>query len=256
MLIAAAAVLGLIFGSFATVVAHRVPRRESIVRGRSRCPVCGHTIGALENLPLVSYALQGGRCRNCRARISPRYPLQEAACAVLFAAAAIRFGLSLEAVVFAAFFWVLLVLTVIDLEHHLLPNRIVYPAFIAGWIALAVAALVSNEPERLISALWGMAVFGGFFFVVGFLFPAGMGGGDVKLAFVLGTFLGYVGGAGLAAVGMFLAFLFGTVIGIGVMLLGKGGRKTKIPFGPFLALGTIVAILVGDRLLDAYLSSF
>ncbi|HVM35682.1 MAG TPA: prepilin peptidase [Actinomycetota bacterium] len=255
MLVAAAAVLGLIFGSFATVAAHRIPKRESIVTGRSRCPVCGNTITAIQNIPVVSYIVQGGRCRNCRTRISVRYPLQEVAAALLFAGAAAKFGYSIETIVFAAFFWVLLVLSVIDLEHRLLPNRVVYPAFVAGWAGLALAALVEGEPERLLGALWGMAIFGGFFFLVGFLFPAGMGGGDVKLAFVLGTFLGYVGGAGLTAVGMFLSFFFGSVIGFVVILVSAEGRKTKIPFGPFLALGTVAAIFVGRPLIDAYLST-
>ena len=255
MLVAAAAIVGLIFGSFATVAAHRIPKRESIVTGRSRCPACGSTITALENIPVVSYIVQGGRCRNCRTRISVRYPLQEVAAALLFAGAAAKFGLSIETIVFAAFFWVLLVLSVIDLEHRLLPNRVVYPAFVAGWAGLSVAALVEGEPERLTGALWGMATFGGFFFIVGFLFPAGMGGGDVKLAFVLGTFLGYLGGAGLTAVGMFLSFFFGSVIGFAVILVSAEGRKTKIPFGPFLALGTVAAIFVGRPLIDAYLST-
>lgn len=255
MFVAAAAALGLIFGSFATVAAHRIPKRESIVTGRSRCPVCGNTITALQNIPVVSYLVQGGRCRNCGTHISARYPLQEVAVAVLFAGAAAKFGLSLEAVVFAAFFWVLLVLSVIDLEHRLLPNRVVYPSFIAGWIGLGAAALAEGDVERLVGALWGMAAFGGFFFVVGFIYPAGMGGGDVKLAFVLGTFLGYLGGAGLAAVGMFLSFFFGSVIGLLVILVGSEGRKTKIPFGPFLALGTVAAIFVGRPLIDAYLST-
>lgn len=255
MLIAAAAVLGLIFGSFGTVAAHRIPRRETIVSGRSRCPVCGHSITALENIPVLSYLLQGGRCRNCRARISPRYPLQEVAAAILFAGAAAKFGFSIETIVFAAFFWVLLVLTVIDLEHRLLPNRIVYPTFLAGWLALPITATLAGDPERLFGALWGMVAFGGFFFIVGFLFPAGMGGGDVKLAFVLGTFLGYLGGAGLAAIGMFLSFMFGSVIGLAVIWLSPEGRKTKIPFGPFLALGTVAAVFVGQALIDLYVST-
>lgn len=255
MLIAAAAVLGLIFGSFGTVAAHRIPRRETIVTGRSRCPVCGNTITWIENIPVVSYLLQGGRCRNCRARISPRYPLQEIAAAILFAGAAAKFGWSLEAVVFALFFWILLVLSVIDLEHKLLPNRIVYPTFVAGWVALAVTAVAAGDLDRLVAALWGMLVFGGFFFLVGFFFPAGMGGGDVKLSFVLGTFLGYLGGAGLAAVGMFLSFLFGSLLGLVIMFISPEGRKTRIPFGPFLALGTVVTVFVGRGLLDAYVGT-
>ncbi|MGI8774003.1 MAG: prepilin peptidase [Actinomycetota bacterium] len=256
MLIAAAAVLGLIFGSFATVAAHRIPRRRSIVTGRSECPNCGRTIRAVENIPVLSWLILRGRCPGCEQPISPRYPLIELGMALLFASAAERFGYSLELLAYAAFFWVLVVLTVIDLEHRLLPNRVVLPAFVGGWIVLAAIALVDGEPSRLFGALVGALIFGGFFFVVALIVPAGMGGGDVKLAFVLGTFLGYLDAPGLVLAGMFFAFFAGGVIGI-VILMAKGGdRKTAVPFGPFLALGTIVAVLVGEPIVDAYLGNF
>jgi leader peptidase (prepilin peptidase)/N-methyltransferase len=148
---------------------------------------------------------------------------------------------------------VLVVLTAIDLEHKLLPNRVVYPAFVAGWALLAIAAVVDGDPGRLLGAAVGAATFGGFFFLVAFIYPAGMGGGDVKLAFVLGTFLGYLRAPGLVLLGMFLSFLIGSIIGVIVMRVGGGGRKTQVPFGPFLALGTVVAIFVGDPLVDLYL---
>lgn len=251
--VVAAGVLGLIFGSFGSVVAYRVPRRESIVTGRSKCPSCGRQIKAIENVPLLSYLLLRARCRGCNARISVRYPLIEVSAGALFALAVVEFGLGFEAVVFAAFFWVLIVLCVIDLEHKLLPNRIVYPAFVAGWVGLAAAAIAEGEPDRLVAAAIGAAVFGGFFFVVAFVYPAGMGGGDVKLAFVLGTFLGFSGGIGVALVGMFLSFLLGGVIGIAAMALSGAGRKTQLPFGPFLALGTVLAIFVGEAVVAGYL---
>jgi leader peptidase (prepilin peptidase)/N-methyltransferase len=254
LLIGGAGVFGLLFGSFATVVAHRVPRRESIVAGRSRCPHCEHTITAAENVPVVSYLLQGGRCRHCAARISPRYPLIELSTGVLFALSAWKFGLSLTAVVYAAFFWVLVVVSVIDIDHHLLPSRIVLPAFVAGWAGLAAAALVGGELGRLADALLGAAIFGGFIFVIAFAYPAGMGGGDVKLAFVLGTFLGYIGSPAVVLVGMFLSFLLGSVIGVVAMKATGGDRKMPVPFGPSLALGTVLAIFAGRPLLDAYLS--
>lgn len=253
---AAAFLLGLIFGSFATVAAHRIPRRESIVAGRSRCPSCGRTITAWENVPVLSYVILRGRCRGCGARISPRYPLIEIATGVLFAVAVWRFDVTVNAAVYAAFFWVLVVLTVIDLDHKLLPNRVVYPTGIAGAVALSAAALTEGEPDRLTAAVIGALAFGGFFFVVAMIVPAGMGGGDVKLAFVLGMFLGYAGGIGVVLVGMFLAFLIGGVSGLVVMLVTGGGRKMQVPFGPFLALGTMVAIAVGEPIVDAYLGSF
>jgi leader peptidase (prepilin peptidase) / N-methyltransferase len=255
LLTSLAGVLGLIFGSFATVVAYRVPRRDSIVSGRSKCPSCGRTIGAVENIPVVSWIVLRGRCRHCGERISARYPLTELATGLLFALAAWRFGVTVTGVVYAAFFWALVVLTVIDLEHKLLPNRIVYPTFIAGWAGLITAALIdSGVPgARLRSAGLGMLVFGGFLFAVAFIYPAGMGMGDVKLAFALGAFLGYAGGVRLVLVGMFLSFVLGGVIGLIAMRITGKGRKMQIPFGPFLAGGTIIAIAVGQRLLDAYL---
>lgn len=243
---------GLIFGSFATVVAHRVPRSESIVTGRSHCPSCGTQIAWFENIPVFGYLVLRGKCRHCGARISARYPLIEATCAVLFAALVWRFGLSFEVGVYAAFFWTLVVLTVIDLEHTLLPNKIVIPAFVVGWAGLATVALVDGEPSRLIDSAIGAAVFGGFLFTVAFIAPAGMGFGDVKLAFVLGTFLGFAGGIGYTLVGMFLSFMLGGLSGIALLLRG-GSRKTEVPFGPFLAAGTVLAIFIAEYLLDWYL---
>ncbi len=253
---AVAAGLGLILGSFATVVAYRVPLRQSVVTGRSRCPSCGHMVTALENIPVFSWVFLRGRCRHCKQPISARYPLMELATGVLFALSAVRFGLSVELVVFCAFFWALVVLTTIDLEHKLLPNRIVIPMFALGWIGLVAAALAGDDLERLPEAGLGALVFGGFFFLVAFIYPAGMGGGDVKLGFVLGSFLGYVGGVGTTVVGMFLAFLLGGIVGVGVMIATGGSRKSKIPFGPFLALGTAIAVFVGNDIVDAYLGTF
>lgn len=257
MLIALWAVLGLIFGSFGTVAAYRIPKRESLATpARSYCPNCGATIRALENIPVISFVVLSGKCRHCGVRISPRYPLTELVTGTLFALSAWRFGLSGELFVFSALFWTLVVLSVIDLEHRLLPNRIVYPLFFVGWAALAVTAFASSEPELMYDALLGMVVFGGFFFLIAFLFPAGMGGGDVKLAFVLGTFLGYAAGVGVVLMGMFLAFLLGGVVGLLIMALKGGDRKTMVPFGPFLALGTAIAIFWGQGLIDAYLDAF
>lgn len=253
-LVVTAGVAGLFFGSFASVAAHRIPKRETIVSGRSRCPSCGSTITAAENIPVLSFILQRGKCRHCGAGISFKYPVIEVVTATLFALAAWKFGYSLETVIYVAFFWALVVLSAIDLEHRLLPNRVVYPTFVVGWAALAAAALADDDPARLVDAALGMVIFGGFFFVVMFLFPKGMGGGDVKLACVLGTFLGYLGAPGLVAVGMFLSFLLGALFGVGLMAAQRGGRKTMVPFGPFLALGTVITIFVGEGLLDAYLS--
>ena len=245
-------ILGLIFGSFGTVAAHRIPRRETIVTGRSRCPNCGRQIKAHENIPVVSYLVLRGKCPGCGTRISLRYPLTELATAVLFAMAVVKFEVTVTAAVYAGFFWALVVLTVIDLEHKLLPNRIVYPLFVAGWAGLVAATLIDGDTERLRSAALGAVVFGGFFFVVAFIYPPGMGMGDVKLAFVLGTFVGYAGGVGAVLAGMFLSFLLGGLIGIVAMRLSGAGRKTQIPFGPFLALGSVIAVFLGERIAEGY----
>lgn len=252
LVVAFTGVLGLIFGSFATVAAWRIPRHENIVSGRSHCPRCGAMITAFENVPVLSWLVLRGRCRHCGNPISVRYPLIELATGILFALSAAKFGWSVETFVFAAFFWVLVVLTVIDIDHKLLPNRIVYPSFVAGWAGLTVAALTDEAPDRLTDAAIGAAIFGGTFFLIVLIAPRGMGFGDVKLGFVLGTFLGYVR-LGLVPLGMFLSFLTGAVIGLVLMKLSGGSRKMQIPFGPFLVLGTVLAIFAGDPLLDAYL---
>ena len=250
--IVVAGCLGLIFGSFATVVAYRVPRGTSIVTGRSRCPSCDKQIAWYDNIPLVGYLLLRGKCRNCGIRISPRYFWIELATGASWAVLVARYGVSFEVAIFAAFFWVLVVLTAIDLEHKLLPNKIVYPTFVVSWVALSLAAVTDGDLDPLKGAAFGALIFGGFLFTVAFIAPAGMGGGDVKLAFVLGTFLGYHGGVGVTLVGMFLSFLLGGVIGIAMLMRGEG-RKAQIPFGPFLAAGTVLAILWGRSILDWYL---
>jgi leader peptidase (prepilin peptidase) / N-methyltransferase len=244
-------VLGLIFGSFGTVVSWRVPRGEWI-GGRSKCPNCGHRIKAVENIPVVSYLVLRGKCSSCGTKISIRYPLIELTSGLLFAAAAIRFGPSLQSFVYAFFFWTLLVLTVIDLDHKLLPNKITYPLFVVGWIGLVAVALVENEPERLLDALLGTAIFAGFLFIVAFISPRGMGMGDVKLALSLGAFLGYLDAPGLVLLAMFLSFLLGGVIGLIVARATGGGRKMQVPFGPFLMGGTLIAIFWGRAILDWY----
>ena len=250
--IVVAGLCGLIFGSFATVVAYRVPRKESVVTGRSKCPSCGHQIAWYDNIPIAGYLLLRGRCRNCGTTISPRYLWIELSVGVLWALLVWRFGTSFTVAIYGAFFWVLVVLTAIDLEHKLLPNRIVYPTFVASWVALTIAAASDGDFSPLKGAALGALIFGGFLFTVAFIAPAGMGGGDVKLAFVLGTFLGHTGSVGVTLVGMFLAFLLGGGIGVALLLTG-GNRKTQVPFGPFLAAGTVLAIFVGDNLLDWYL---
>jgi leader peptidase (prepilin peptidase) / N-methyltransferase len=253
LLVAIAAVVGLVLGRFGAIAADRIPRREPLLGGWDRCPRCGASAGMAGNIPVLGFALQRGHCRSCGAALSPRDPLIELLSALLFGLAALKFHLRVETIVYAAFFWVLLVLAAIDLEHKLLPDRVVYPALAVGAAGLVVAALVGGYPDALVHAAIGAALFGGFLFVVAFINPAGMGGGDVKLAFLLGMFLGYLDGWGVVMVGMFLSFVLGGVIGVIAMLVSGGGRKMQVPFGPFLVLGTAIAVFVGHSILSAYL---
>ena len=258
-----AAILGLMFGSFATVFTYRPPwgdaeerakvRLREVLGGRSRCPNCGTTIRAYDNIPVVSYLLLRGRCRNCGQPIAARYPMIELGSGILFALAAWKFGLTLIGAAFAFFFWALLVLSVIDIQHKVLPNRIVFPAIVGGGALLVADAIIRvGDVDPLVDAAIGAAIFGGFLFLVAFIYPAGMGMGDVKLALLLGSFLGYIGGIGLTITGMFMSFLFGGLLGALIALARGGGRKTQIPFGPWLALGTVTAVVAGQPILDWY----
>ena len=242
---------GLLVGSFLTVLIHRVPGGERVVRGRSKCPRCGAEIRARDNIPIASWLLLRGRCRNCGNPISPAYPLTEAVTAALFVAAAAVFE-SLELAVGAAVFMsVMLAIAVIDARRRIVPNRIVYPSLIAFALAIGVGDL-AGAPVDTVSGLLGLAIYGLPLFVVAFLVPGGMGMGDVKLAALIGLALGslglrYVGvAAGVGIIGGGL----GAVLAMAVL---RYGRKQQIPFGPFLAVGAIVATLVGPRIADLYL---
>jgi leader peptidase (prepilin peptidase) / N-methyltransferase len=247
-----AAVGGLAFGSFMGVVIHRVPNKESIVAPRSRCPNCGHQLSVADNIPVLSWLMLRGRCRYCHQSISPRYIAGEILIAATWTLAVIRLGVSWDLLAFLPFLWVLVALSLIDLETKLLPNRIVYPSVVAGVVLLAVAAALGPRGmDDWIRGLAGMSAGAGAFFVVALISPAGMGMGDVKLAGLIGLYLGYLSW-GRVVLGFFLAFLLGAVSGIALMIAGKAGRKTQVPFGPFMALGAIIATLYGRPLLDLW----
>lgn len=249
--IAMAGLFGLLFGSFANVVIYRVPKRESIVRPPSRCGSCGTLIKAYDNIPVLSWVLLRGRCRSCKARISPRYALVEALTGALFALAAARLE-PWDLIAFLPLFLVLVVLTFIDIDHKLLPNRIVIPAFVTEIILFGVAAALGPGMGDWVRAVAGAAVGFGGFFLLALISPRGMGMGDVKLAALLGLSLGYLGW-GRLAVGFFLAFFIGAVGGIALIVAKRGGMKSQIPFGPYLALGTVLAVLWGEPIVRAWL---
>lgn len=246
---AAAAVcglLGLVIGSFLNVVIWRVPRGQSVVRPRSRCPGCGTALRARDNVPVVSWLALRGRCRSCRAPIPARYPLVEIGCGALFALLGARFAGSWALPAYLVLGAGLLALSVIDVEHRRLPVRVVYPtaALTIGFLALAAAA--DGDWARLGRALLCGAGAWAALAAVHLVSPRGLGWGDVRLAFVLGTALGWLGGW-VAFLGFLLAFLAGSVVGV-ALVVARHGRREPIPFGPFLALGTVAALFVGQPL--------
>jgi leader peptidase (prepilin peptidase)/N-methyltransferase len=240
---------GLALGSFATVVAHRVPRGESVVGGRSRCPGCGATIAAYDNVPVLSWLALRGHCRRCGERISPRYPLAELAMAALFAATTLILGtddvgqLALGLALCA----MLVIVTLTDLERRVIPNAVLLAGAVVA-IAIAATTDVGSLPERLAAA----AGAGGFLFCVALVYPRGMGMGDVKLVDVMGLDL-----ARAVAPALLAGFGAGALVGLAMIARrGAGARKQAIPFGPFLALGGIVGLWWGDAIVDWYLESF
>ena len=242
MIIVAATLLGLVVGSFLNVVIHRVPRRQSVVWPASHCPRCGEHIRPWDNVPLLSYLLLRGRCKNCKGRISMRYPAVEAATGLLFGAAAYGFGVSLALLQALVFISSLIALAVIDLEHRLLPNAIVGPAALAG-LALSILADPADWWTYPLSAA---AVAGALLLLV-FIHPSGMGMGDIKMAGMLGAFLGPY-----AALAVFLGALFGAVAGGLLMASGKVGRRSALPFGSFMALGALVSLFAGPGIWSLY----
>lgn len=238
-------VFGLAVGSFATAVAHRLPRGMSIAMARSECPRCGTQIAAYDNIPVVSWVVLRGRARCCGAPISPRYPLTELVVGALFAATVLVYwDHPAEAAIGLVFVAMLAVVTLTDLERRTIPNK----ALLAGAI-LCVAIAAPTDPGGLPERAIAGAGAGGVFFLVALAYPRGMGLGDVKLAATMGLFLGRA-----VAPAILAALLAGSLVGLALILRhGSGARKMAIPFGPFLALGGIVGLLAGDQLIDLYL---
>jgi leader peptidase (prepilin peptidase) / N-methyltransferase len=247
LLVVLAAVGGLLVGSFLNVVAWRLPRGESLVAPGSHCPGCDAPVRSYDNVPVVSWLLLRGRCRDCRRSISIRYPLVEAGSAALAAAVVaarhgthdLALGLTLVAL--------LVPIALIDLDHRLIPNRLTALGAAAA-LAIGAATDLGGVPQQLIAG----AAAGGFLLAAALARPGGMGMGDVKLAAMLGLFLGRE-----VAVALLVALLAGSAVGVAIMVRkGAGeGRRTAIPFGPFLALGGVVALLAGPAVVGWYLSS-
>ena len=240
-------VLGALIGSFLNVVIHRLPLGESLVSPGSRCPSCRAEVKPYDNVPVVSWILLRGRCRNCGEPISPRYPLVELITAAVFVGVALTRGVDDDLFLQLPFAALLIACAGIDLQHHIIPNRLVAPGAV---YAVAVAAVVMTNvlPELLIAGAGAFL----FLLVAALAYPAGMGMGDVKLAGMLGLYLG------LSVIpALFIGFLTGSVVGVGMMVSqGTGARKKGVPFGPFLAFGGVVALLAGPELVDLYSENF
>jgi leader peptidase (prepilin peptidase)/N-methyltransferase len=248
------AALGLVIGSFLNVVIWRVPRGESIVRPPSHCPSCGHDVRVRDNVPVVSWLLLRGHCRDCHAPISARYPLVELATGLVFVVLALRIGFEPELPAYLYLGAIGIALAMIDIDVKRLPNAIVLPSYPVVAALLGVAAAVQGEwGSFLRAALAGLALYA-FYFLLMLVYPRGMGFGDVKLAGLLGAYLGWLGWGELV-VGSFLAFLVGGVFGLALMVVGRAGRKSAIPFGPWMLLGALLGILWGGALADLDLDS-
>jgi leader peptidase (prepilin peptidase)/N-methyltransferase len=243
----ATAIFGLIVGSFLNVVVARLPEHRSLWGPRSACPGCGAAIAWHDNIPIVSFAALGGRCRACGMKIAWRYPLIEAITAGLFLLAYARFGLSAALIPALLLLGALVAITFIDLERQIIPDVITLPGIVTG-----VGANLATGAVSWVDSLIGALVAGGLFFAIILASGGGMGGGDMKLGAMLGAFLGWQ----LALVAVFLAVVTGGAAALAILAVGGKGRKDPIPFGPFLAVGGAAALLWGPRLLAWYFDVF
>lgn len=245
------ALFGLLIGSFLNVVIWRVPRGESVVRPPSHCPECGVTLGARDNVPVVSWLLLRGRCRHCRAPISARYPTVELTTAALFGLLAWRFGPTPQLPAFLYLAAIGVALAAIDIDVRRLPNVLTLPSYPVALALLGAAAAGGGDAGRFERGLIGMVALFTFYFVLVVVYPAGMGMGDLKLSGVLGLYLGWIG-YGTLAVGAFLSFLLGGLVGVVLIAASGAGRKTRVPFGPFMIAGTLIAVFVGHAIASHY----
>ena len=247
-------VVGLLVGSFLNVVIARVPAGESVVTPRSRCPSCGTEIAPRDNIPVLSWLILRARCRHCSEPISARYPLVELGNAALWMVMLLSVGWSWELPAYLYFASVGLALAAIDIDTKRLPNALTLPSYVVLGVLLLLPAVAGGQWGDYGRAWLAALSLFAFYFLLAFIYPSGMGFGDVKLAGVLGLVLGWMSW-GVLVVGGFLGFLLGAVLGGALMALRKAGRKTKIPFGPFMLLGALIAIVTGARLWDLYIAT-
>ena len=251
-LLVVVALLGLAVGSFLNVVIHRVPRDESLVHPGSHCPACGNKVRHRHNVPVLGWLLLRGRCADCRRRISARYPLVEAGTAVLFVAVAARFGLTWELPAYLYLASISVALAAIDLDVMRLPDKIVLPSYAVALVLIAPAVIADHSWSAAGRGLLAALVLYLGYFVLAVV-PRGMGGGDVKLAPQLGFYLGWLGWSSVA-IGVFAGFLLGGLVGTALMALGRAGRRSRIPFGPYMLAGAFLAVFAGAPIAQWYSS--
>jgi leader peptidase (prepilin peptidase)/N-methyltransferase len=243
------AVMGLLIGSFLTVVVDRVPRGGSVVAPPSACGSCGNRLTAPDLVPIASWLALRGKCRHCGTPIGTEPLIIETANATLFVLFGLKFGADVALIAFCVLAAALVAQVWIDLHTKRLPREITYTAFALSAPVLVVAALVNDEPERIWQAVFGAGIALAIMGAIYLASRGGMGDGDVRLAPLLGLHLGYLN-PGIVPVGLFFGFLLGAVIGVIAMSVGSAGRKTALPFGPFLAVGTVLAVFVGQDFVD------
>ncbi|WP_411701123.1 prepilin peptidase [Conyzicola sp.] len=270
LLVAGVGIVGALIGSFLNVVVWRVPRNESIRFPASHCTSCETPIRPWDNIPVVSWLLLRGRCRDCKATISWRYPAVELFTAVAFAGIAlwalrggldvgssvpsvVAFSLTLVAYLYLAA--ASISLSLIDIDTHRLPNKIVLPSYIVCGVLLVASSIFTAEYQALLTAALAGAAFFSFYLILSLGYRGGMGFGDVKLSGVLGMMLGWLGW-GQVAVGAFAPFALGGIFALGLVIAGRAGRKSRIPFGPWMIVGAWVGIIAGDRIFGGYLTLF
>jgi leader peptidase (prepilin peptidase)/N-methyltransferase len=249
---------GLSFGSFLNVIVYRLPARKSIVKPPSSCPSCEKLLGPVDLIPLIGYILLRGRCRYCGVKISLRYPVVELCTGLLFLFTFYHFGFNLSALFYLTLLYLLLTISLIDLEHRIVPNTLVATGFIIALMLQipGLAALVFNVPEAMLTgrplsdALFGMLAGGGVLLLVFIISRGGMGAGDVKLIAMIGFYVGLSG----TAVVLLLAFLFGALVGVTFMVLGKLTRKDALPFAPYLALAALIQVFWGEQIWHWYVN--
>jgi leader peptidase (prepilin peptidase)/N-methyltransferase len=252
LLLSAVGLLGVAVGSFLNVVIYRVPRGESLVRPGSHCPSCGHKVRNRHNVPVLGWLMLRGKCADCRAPISVRYPLVEAFTAALFVAVAARFGLSWELPAYLYLAAISIALAAIDLDTMRLPDAIVLPSYRMALVLLILAMIAEHNWDAGIRGLIAAGALYAFYFVLAVVHP-GMGFGDVKLALLLGLYLGWLGWSSLA-VGAFAGFLLGGIVGAALLLARRANGKTRIPFGPYMLAGAFLAVFAAAPIAHWYTS--